>query len=141
MFQKKKKPPSPLAEMRRLRPDSEKSDHRTVSKHENDIAEVIDGRAVGTKGSRGAGHKRADARSNKYEVECKQTANKSISLKMEWLLDISRLALGKGLKPLLSLRFLKREMEVEQDWVLIPMSEFKRLIELDGQSREEFANG
>lgn len=118
--------------MPRARPS--KSSHQSVSQHEDDIAEAIGGYAVGTRGprqvdeARKIGQKRSDARSELYEVECKQTSKKSLSIKVEWLLDISRIAFGNGRSPLLSFRFLGVHRDMDQDWVMMPLREFKKMI-------------
>ena len=142
MFKKKKKKQSSLSKLRKIvRPNeqAEFSDSKTVNKQENDIAEMIDGRAVGTKGSRQKGMKRSDAQSARYEAECKQTSKKSISIKVDWLLDICRLAIGNKKIPLVAIRFLQTHADVDPDWVLIPSYEFKRLLEnADNQGVEDW---
>lgn len=139
MWKVKKQKKSAVSEMRKLlkAEDIQKtSDRNTVTKQENEIADIIDGRAVGTKGprqidsARKIGQKRSDARSDRYEVECKQTGNQSLSFKVQWLLDITRIALSKKRIPLVFLRFLDVPKDIEKDWVMMPISEFKKLYEL-----------
>jgi Holliday junction resolvase len=74
---------------------------------------------------------KSDGSTDKYQIECKQTAKDSLSVKSEWLEKISYEAYPNGRIPLVSLRFLNiLDPLVSQDWIVIPATEFKRLTEL-----------
>ena len=67
---------------------------------------------------------------NRFLWECKQTIHKSLSIKGEWLDKISKEAIAAGLEPALSIEIKGMESNVaERDWVVLPLSVFKRLCE------------
>ena len=116
----------PLAKYRRVgKRDKNSSDKHTVFSHETDAAELVGGKRH--RGSGASPWKKSDASSNVFQVECKQTGNESLSLKLEWLTKIEREAMGCGKVPALHVRFLKNQ----SDWVMIPAYMLKRLLSND----------
>lgn len=97
-----------------------------MSRHEHEISEALGGHAhIGS--GRLTGWK-SDGSSDLYQIECKQTEKKSISLKLEWLEKITAEALPSGRIPILALKFLNVDDPlVDKDWILCPVSEFLRL--------------
>lgn len=66
----------------------------------------------------------------KFLIECKQTKHKSLSIKGEWLTKISREAMAAGKEPALQFEIKGNEDTfVEGDWIAVPLSVFKRLLE------------
>ena len=67
---------------------------------------------------------------DRFLIECKQTKHKSISIKSDWLNKISREALAAGKEPALQFEVKGNEDTfVEKDWIAVPLSVFKRLLE------------
>lgn len=125
----------PLAALRRRnRPSSDKSDKDTVFAHEQETARMIGGKRH--RGSGASPWMKSDASSAEYQFECKQTGDASMSLKLEWLQKISMEAAGMGKTPGLHVRFLRDMPGVSQDWVMVPASEFKRLLHAAGGQNE-----
>lgn len=103
------------------------SDHGSVRQQEEQIADDIGGQRH--LGSGAFANKKSDVSNERYQIEAKQTQNASLSLKQEWLIKISKEAMGKSKVPLMHLRFLNRKDVIcEDDWVVMPYREFKRLV-------------
>lgn len=108
--------------------------YRSGQQKSEDLVRSQENRAgdlIGGYRHRGSGNnkfRKSDASSREYQVECKQTSNDSIGLKMEWLKKICEEAMGKGKEPVLHLTFNEAESFVGKDWVLIRSDEFKRLL-------------
>ena len=101
---------------------------------ENRVAKSIGGKrqrgsgaSVYAKGDvKQASHKSHDLES--FLVECKQTKHASMSIKGDWLAKISKEAFAAGLEPALAFQIKGcADPMMEQDWVAVPMSVFKRL--------------
>lgn len=127
---KKKKKDDPLRQFRISVPVGEiKSSHTTVFDQETEAANL-----VGGKRHRGSGAKtglRSDGSSVRYQIEAKQTKHQSIALGTDWLLKLSREAIGKSKVPLLHVRFLNSPADLlDKDWILVPAQEFRTLFEL-----------
>jgi Holliday junction resolvase len=60
---------------------------------------------------------------NRFLVSCKKTAQKSFSLKQEFIKEIAEQAEFKNVKPLLVFQFLRNPM-----WVAMPLDNFFELI-------------
>ena len=106
------------------------SNSRTVFNHEQKAARTINGRRHPGSGAK-TGLK-SDCSSDRYQLEAKQTKDHSITLSMAWLEKITKEAMGKSKCPMMHIRFLNPVLGVDNDWVVIPDKEFKRL--LDGIS-------
>jgi hypothetical protein len=63
-----------------------------------------------------------------YEIEAKRTDKDSISLKIDWLIKISKGAAGRGKKPAVQIQFDKLNSVCDNKWVLIEQSTFKELL-------------
>ena len=129
MFRKKQKAEDPLASFRKLRRPSEESSSKTVALHEKEVSEGLGGSAhIGSGRIPG---KKSDGSTEDYQIECKQTAKESLSLKLSWLQKISSEAYLRGRVPILSIRFLNSEDKLTpKDWILVPYDEFKRFKQL-----------
>jgi Holliday junction resolvase len=69
---------------------------------------------------------------DRFLIECKQTKHASMSVKGEWLSKISREAMAVGLEPALSVEIKGHsDRQLEEHWVMIPMSVFQRLFNAD----------
>lgn len=104
----------------------------SVLNQENDAADLVGGRRH--RGSGASSYSKSDASSADYQVECKQTSNKSMSLKLEWLSKISSEALSRGREPMLHIRFLEAPSDCSSDWVCVPADVWKRV---NGESNGE----
>jgi len=108
--------------------DSAKKARRRVTEQEEDGARLIGGRRhVGSGAIAGL---KSDASSEDWQQESKQTAGRSIGLKLEWLNKIYVEARQQNKKPMMHLRFtnIPEYMTVYQDWVVIPADIFGKLI-------------
>lgn len=69
---------------------------------------------------------------SKFLIECKQTIHASLSVKGAWLDKISKEAIAAGKEPALAIEIKGMTSNVaERDWVAVPMSVFKRLVDKD----------
>jgi hypothetical protein len=68
-----------------------------------------------------------------FLTECKRTERENLTIRGEWLSKITREALAVGKHPALSIEVSLHDSLVEQDWVLIPASMFRRLISQEEQ--------
>lgn len=65
-------------------------------------------------------------------IECKKTDKKSIRIEGAWLGKITREAMAAGREPALEFEIQGCEDPLlEREWVAVPMSVFKRLLEDD----------
>lgn len=108
-----------------------KAARRAVTEQEEEGARIIDGqRHVGSGAIEGL---KSDASSGRWQQEAKQTAGKSIGLKLEWLDKITREARIHDKRPMMFLRFTDspRHIVAEDDWVVIPKSVFEAMRKLE----------
>lgn len=128
-MRKAKKPEDPLAGMRRVkRPQPEHSDSDTVRAHEEGAADLFGGSRH--RGSGASAFLKSDASSVRYQIECKQTANASVPIKLDWLRKISAEGLGCNRVPVVHVRFLRDVVAYcPRDWILMPADEVARLLE------------
>lgn len=74
---------------------------------------------------------KSDGSTDRYQIEAKQTAKQSLTIKMEWLQKITEEALPCGRIPIVAIRFLNcDDLLTDRDWILVPASEFKELSKL-----------
>ena len=93
---------------------------------ENRVASRLGGKRQ--RGSGASDYAKGDVKTDNFLIECKQTEKKSLSIKGEWLSKITREAMAAGKTPALSIEIKGVEDRlVEQDWVAVPMSVFRRL--------------
>lgn len=104
-----------------------------AKRHELDTAESAGGRRVGGSGS---GEEKSDVvvALSTYGVvptreECKATANRYITLKLDWLEKITQEAMATGRIPVLNIRFEGGYTHdlARKDWVVIERSYFDEL--------------
>ena len=63
-------------------------------------------------------------------MESKTTTKKSFSIKMDWLIKISRESMGIGKTPALVFSFENLDvLGVDRDWIAIPLSKFQEFLE------------
>lgn len=74
------------------------------------------------------GHK-GDIKLDDFLLEQKETSNKSIQILIEHLLKITREANSTNKTGCMVYKFLETPPNMEKEWVLIPLSSFKELIE------------
>lgn len=73
-------------------------------------------------------HKQGD-----YLIECKSTIHESLSVKGKWLTKISNEARAIGQRPALQIEIMGHsDPMTEPLWVMIPMSDYQRLIDKAG---------
>jgi hypothetical protein len=96
---------------------------KQVKKQEKRIAKELKGKRIPLSG---AGWEKWDVKSDKFIVDCKQTAGKTISLSRKNFEKISRDAIVQGKIPAFHLLF---EGSSFPEWVIIPYNFFKNLIE------------
>lgn len=97
---------------------------------EERLAEVTGGRRV--PGSGASLYARGDVKTAEYLIEAKQTKHASLRVTWEWLAKITRQALAAGKRPALAIELrcqAPRDVLVENEWVAIPLGEWKRLQE------------
>lgn len=98
----------------------------TPTDQENRVASNLGGKRQ--RGSGASDYAKGDVKTDDFLVECKQTEKKSLSVKGKWLSKITREAMAAGKTPALSIEIKGIEDRlVEQDWVAVPMSVFRRL--------------
>jgi hypothetical protein len=103
---------------------------------EERIAARIGGRRV--PGSGASPYARGDVKEDRYLVEAKQTAKDSMRVTWAWLAKITRQAVGIGRVPALAIELRSgapRDPLVGSEWVMLPLGEFERLLEVDRDAR------
>jgi len=65
-------------------------------------------------------------------VECKATKNKSIGIKRDWLVKITREAANSMRSPALTIAFERVPDDVDQDWALVPVGWLRALMRKAG---------
>jgi hypothetical protein len=121
--------------MKWLEPNSDRA--ARSNRNERRLAERLGGKRVprsGGKlwssragGSTGTGMTQGgDVTTIDFFIENKRTELKSMSIKREWLTQITEAAARVGKKPALIMTFEDKRKDPE-DWVAIPMAEFERL--------------
>jgi len=124
---------------------------RKPKAHEKDTAKALGGRCQPASGSKD-GFK-GDVRGvstqlTEFLVECKRTEDQSLRLQARWLNKITTEA-GLTREPALAIQFepdvLRRltepgQITAEPDWVAIPRSVFRRLLDAVGVEESEWAS-
>ena len=118
--------------MREVLPDLAGSE--TPTQQENRIASEIGGKRIRGSGSSKFAKSDIDQATGvsfdplKFRGECKRTDKKSMSIKGSWLGKITREAMAEGKEPCVIISIDgDRDPMAERDWVLMPVSVFKRL--------------
>lgn len=97
-----------------------------VKKQERRVAKVIGGRRQPCSGS--LPYAKGDARSEDVIVSCKRTKNKSISITESMLLEVVRLSIGRGLKPVMQIELGGIDPRLGKNWVLLRLEDFGSLL-------------
>jgi hypothetical protein len=101
---------------------------------EDRIAKETGGRRVPGSGS--SLYARGDVKTADYLIEAKQTEKDSIRVTWAWLAKITRQALAAGKRPALVIEVRckeQRDVLVESEWAIVPLSDWKRLREQEGR--------
>lgn len=101
--------------------------HKKSQRQEKRVAGALGGKTQKGSGSK-AFHK-GDVKSAELLVECKRTDADSMSVKKDWLIKIWNEAASYGKTPALSIEFDSMPGIIERDWVAVPASVLRRLIE------------
>lgn len=97
-------------------------------RQESRVASTMGGRVQ--KGSGAVRLYKGDIKTPELLIEAKRTDKGSLSVKREWLEKISKEAESYGKVPALSIEFADMPKLVEKDWVAIPASFLKRLMDV-----------
>lgn len=97
------------------------------NEHESRIADRIGGKKQ--RGSGAVDGHKGDVRAPELLIEAKMTSKESISIKKEWIIKISKEAAAYAKIPALAIAFDEMPVIADKDWIAIPMSFFKRLME------------
>jgi len=120
---------------------------RKPKKHEKDTAQVLEGRVQPGSGSKQGfkGDVRGVAtRLMEFLIECKRTTDQSLRVQVAWLNKITDEA-GLDKEPALAIQFEPGVMSklakpgqivAEADWIAVPRSVFKRLLDAAGLEEE-----
>jgi len=92
---------------------------------EKRIAKELDGKTQ--PGSGAFENYKGDVKTQDYLMEAKRTDKNSITVKAEWLAKIDHEAINAGKKPALVIEIGGMNGFTENEWVAVPMSEFKKL--------------
>jgi len=101
------------------------SNKRTVKIQEKRMAGMVDGKRQPCSGSNE--RFKSDATSKHFQCEAKQTQNKSMTLKLEWLIKIDKEADAVSKYPLIDIEFLNAPPRAPKEWVAVPDYVFKIL--------------
>ncbi len=96
-------------------------------KQESRVATRVDGRTVPASGA--LPFAKGDVCAKFHLLECKTTGKKSLRVERDWLVKIAREAGMKQRDPGLVVSFPGVPSDVDQDWIMLPVSAFKRLME------------
>jgi Holliday junction resolvase len=97
----------------------------TPKKHEERIADHVNGRRQ--PGSGASDYAKGDVKASNFLIECKMTGKASIRVTGHWLAKITKEAMAAGKEPALAIEIAGHDDPVlERDWVMVPMSVFKR---------------
>lgn len=120
--------------------DGKDARHRKPKRHEEDTAKVLGGRR--NRGSGASPNRKSDVDGissglSDFQTECKRTEGSGLRVEAAWLNKITTEA-GVAKVPMLVIQFERTVLErmaesgqivAEADWVAIPRSAFKRLLE------------
>ena len=108
---------------------SNKSVKEVSDASERQVAKELGGRRV--TGSGCVDSLKGDVKTDDFLLEMKSTSSKSFILPKDIVSKICREAREAGKKPGLIFKFEKTPLGVPNTWVLLPLNEFKSLIERD----------
>lgn len=102
-----------------------KERRRKSMKQEDRVAAEVGGHRV--PGSGAFKSQRGDVNATDFLMEAKRTDGKVLTVRMDWLAKIREEAAAVQKLPALTLEFGDWGHNVERDWVMVPLSVFKRL--------------
>jgi hypothetical protein len=109
-------------------------------KKKSQVQEKRIAKELGGKTQPGSGafeHFKGDVKLSDYLIEAKRTDKQSITVKAEWLSKIDHEAINVGKIPALAIELGSMNGFTENEWIAIPMSEFKKLLERFGREGHE----
>lgn len=65
---------------------------------------------------------KSDVVNKHFQIECKSTRRRSLSIKTDWIIKISNEAESNGRMPAVAITFDQLPLVVEKDWILLPLS-------------------
>lgn len=94
---------------------------------EQRLTKELNGRARPASGAMDGA--KGDIDLGQFLLECKSTTNNSLSIKLDWLIKITREAMSEGKPPALSVSFVDPQGKPVDagEWVLIPLYKFREL--------------
>jgi hypothetical protein len=114
-------------------------DDKTSKGQESRVASQVGGKRQ--PGSGASDYAKGDVKQEKFLIECKMTQAGSIRVTGKWLSKISREAVAAGRKPALSIEIQGHDDPMmERDWVMVPKSVFKMLIDSQDQIEIKSSN-
>lgn len=103
-------------------------DDGTPTAQENRVAKKMGGKRQ--RGSGSSIYAKGDVIQEDFLIECKKTIHASLSVKGAWLDKITKEAMAAGKEPALAIEIQGMEStHSERDWVAVPMSVFRRLVD------------
>jgi hypothetical protein len=103
-------------------------DDGTPTAQEHRVADHVKGKRQ--RGSGASVYAKGDVKHESFLIECKKTIHASLSVKGAWLDKITKEAQASGKEPALAIEIQGMDSNfAERDWVAVPMSVFKRLLE------------
>lgn len=104
------------------------SDDSTPKAHEDRIAKAVGGRRVPGSGS--SMFAKGDVNEDSFLIECKLTEAGSLRVKQSWLEKITSEAEAQGKMPALAIEIQGGDRRLaERDWIAVPRSVFRRLLD------------
>jgi hypothetical protein len=102
-----------------------------AKKQEKRVAKRSDGRRTPASGA--LPFAKGDVETRIHLLECKTTGKKSLRVEQKWLAKIARESRMKLRDPGLVVSFPDMPSDVEQDWVMLPLNVFRRLVGDEGR--------
>jgi len=111
----------------------EKGVKKKSKRQEDRVARKMGGRTQ--KGSGSVMFHKGDVKTQELLLECKRTDKASMSVKKEWLEKIAKEAVTYDRVPALSIEFDGMAKLVEKDWIMVPSSFLKYLMDFHSHYR------
>lgn len=103
------------------------SNKKSVKNQEKDFAKTLGGKRQKMSGAHP--DYKGDVLSEEFLGEAKQTANKSLTIKEDWLVKIDNEAMACNKMPIMSLKFLNMNLKTPNEWYLMPKYVFEILFD------------
>ena len=104
-------------------------------KQEDRLAKKLGG--IRQKASGAIAGSRGDVRIPELLIEAKRTDKKSISIKVDYLENITNEAMAYGLIPAVSIELLNTPPLVAKDWVMVPAEFLRELLDMYRDSEDD----